>query len=99
MRIPDFPWLRDFIRKVGAPILAPSANFSGKQAPASFKQIDKELLGLVDYAIDLAELKVDIRQYNKPSTIVDLSGYISRIVRVGAGDSKYIRRLLEEPGQ
>ena len=52
VRIPDFPKLQKMIAKLGVPLVATSANFRGDPAPVKFKEISRDFLSLVDYAIE-----------------------------------------------
>jgi L-threonylcarbamoyladenylate synthase len=75
------------------PILQTSANRSGEPPPASFGEIDLDLVGGVDLAIDGGELT------GQPSTVVDLarldrSGEWS-ILREGALSEEEVRRRLK----
>ena len=49
------------------PITSTSANFAGEKVPKYFKEIDKDLLELVDYSINF-----DKNQQNKASRIVSI---------------------------
>ena len=49
------------------PITSTSANFSGEKIPKYFKEINKDLLKLVDYSINF-----DKNQQNKASRIVSI---------------------------
>jgi L-threonylcarbamoyladenylate synthase len=67
MRVPNHKDVISLIRKVGIPILGPSANFHGEATPYTFSEIDPKLIYLVDYVMPgLCELK-------KASTVVDVS--------------------------
>lgn len=72
------PILLELIKGVGVPLVAPSANFAGAATPRSFTDIDKELISLVDFAIDLPS------EGATPSTIIDCSGKPWKILRQGA---------------
>jgi len=50
------------------PVFQTSANRSGAPAPSSFGEIDEEILGQVDLAIDAGDL------IGEPSTVVDVAG-------------------------
>ena len=73
LRVPNQPPINSLINKLGVPILAPSANIHGKPAPTVYNEIDKELLALVDYAIDISNLKKARNMTEKPSTIIDMT--------------------------
>lgn len=94
IRVPDFPWLRGLIEEVGEPIAAPSANFHGQPAPASYAQIDKKLLSLVDYAIDLTDLRSSFKMLKTHSTVVDLTIKPYKIVRAGYISESKIKEAL-----
>src|SRR4051812_25549016 len=64
------------------PVFQTSANRSGAPAPSSFGEIDEEILGQVDLAVDAGEL------IGEPSTVVDVAGIDAgggwEILRAGA---------------
>jgi L-threonylcarbamoyladenylate synthase len=76
------------------PIFQTSANRSGVPAPTRFDEIDPEILGAADLAIDAGEL------IGAPSTVVDVAGVDSgrgwSVLREGAlGQDEVDRRLRE----
>ncbi|OGY22263.1 MAG: threonylcarbamoyl-AMP synthase [Candidatus Woykebacteria bacterium GWB1_45_5] len=97
IRMPNQPPLLEIIRQVGEPILAPSANFHGKKAPASFTKIDKKLLALVDYAINFRRLPGGFEMSKEPSTVVDLTKQPYQVIRPGAIASEKLKKAVEEP--
>lgn len=72
IRVPDGPPLAD------VPVLQTSANLSGGPDPRRLEDVDARLREAVDLEIDGGELP------GTPSTVVDLSGDLPRIVREGA---------------
>lgn len=78
LRMPNSKDLLLLISAVGVPILGPSANFHGSPTPFSKKQLDPELLKLVDWIIP------GICILRQVSTVVDCSGNKIRIIRQGA---------------
>ena len=84
IRVPNLPYLKNLIKQVGEPILAPSANFTGKRPPKIFSEIDRNLTELVDYV-----LKIDCGS-GKPSTVVRMIGSNHKILREGAIKSDQI---------
>lgn len=78
VRIPTGKVILDIIKGVGVPILAPSANFHGEKTPFTFQDLDKRLLGMVDYVVRGKCL------LKKPSTIVDCTRKPWKIIRHGA---------------
>jgi L-threonylcarbamoyladenylate synthase len=88
IRQPKFKQVEDLLGLVGEPILAPSANFAGHTPPKKFDEIDKRLLNLVDYII---ELKCG---GEKPSTIVEVTKKTHRIIRTGAVSKERLEESL-----
>ena len=76
--MPNHPTTLEIIKKVDVPILGPSANFHGEKTPFEFKDLDQELISLVDYVV---EGKCSIKQ---ASTVIDCSKTPWNILRQGA---------------
>lgn len=95
LRIPDQPPILNVLSKLKTPIMAPSANFPGNKAPASFREIDNKLIGLVDYAFDLSKLPSGKPLVGKQSTILDLSKKPYKIIRAGAIPGEEIENFVE----
>jgi tRNA A37 threonylcarbamoyladenosine synthetase subunit TsaC/SUA5/YrdC len=79
------------------PIFQTSANRSGEPAPRSFGEIDEQILGQADLAIDAGEL------IGEASTVVDVTGIDEdgswRVLREGTlPESEVDRRLSGEAG-
>ena len=87
IRQPKHKSIEDLLNLVGEPILGPSANFVNQAPPTKFDEIDKRLLNLVDYVI---ELKCG---GGKPSTIVDVINN-HRIIRTGEVNKKQLEEAL-----
>ena len=90
LRVPNHEISLKLIELVGEPILAPSANFKGENAPSKLSEIDKRLLNLVDYVIELE------CGGEKPSTIVEVLGKNQRIIRTGPITNEQIFKTLQE---
>ena len=76
-RIPKHPVTLDLIRKYG-PLIGPSANLSGKASGTSFQQI------MMDFQKQVSGVKDDAALTGQDSTILDLSGEKTLILRQGA---------------
>lgn len=70
--------LVEIIKGIGVPLVAPSANFAGDPTPKTFKEINKDLLSLVDFAIDLPS------GGSVSSTVIDCVNIPWKILREGA---------------
>lgn len=79
IRFPNNKILLELIRGVGVPIVAPSANFSGENAPFAFKELNPELVELADYV-----LNVELSREKNVSTIIDCTVTPWKIIRQGA---------------
>lgn len=79
VRCPSHPIARELIRKVGAPIAAPSANLSGSPSPTSGEHVTSDLSGRVEAIIDGGECDIGLE-----STIVMLNGEAITLLRPGA---------------
>lgn len=67
------------IEAAGVPVVAPSANLSGRDAPASASEAMKDLSGLVDMVLDGGRTEVGVE-----STVVDMTVVPPKILREGA---------------
>lgn len=57
-------------RRMRGPVVSTSANISGREAPASFADIDPEILGAVDY---VCRFRRDDSSQRRPSSVVKVS--------------------------
>ncbi|MBI2673464.1 threonylcarbamoyl-AMP synthase [Candidatus Woesearchaeota archaeon] len=74
LRIPNHKFTSK-LQKAGIPFVTTSVNISGQQPVNSIEEIPHEILKNVDIVIDDGKIE------NNPSTIIDLTGKIARIVR------------------
>ncbi len=77
IRIPGLKILRDFIDRVGQPLLVPSANKSGCPPCINSSEVKDVFQGEIEYIISY-EVKSSL-----PSTIVDFSTSSPRLIREG----------------
>ena len=78
-RMPANKIALDLIKASGLPVIAPSANLSGKPAPVTAQEAMADLEGKVDMVIDGGRTGVGIE-----STVVDLTMDPFKILRAGA---------------
>lgn len=79
VRLPDNLKLREIIKAVGIPIVAPSANFSGEKTPFKLDEVGLGFKKLADYV-----LEEDFGLRKNVSTIVDCTVTPWKILRQGA---------------
>jgi L-threonylcarbamoyladenylate synthase len=84
VRVPDNKITTMLIKKLGVPLLGPSANFHGDKTPYSFDEINKDLIKLVDFVLEGVTKGIE-----KPSTVIDCSKKPWKILRNGALDLKF----------
>lgn len=73
VRIPDHP-LTKIIQKAKTPFITTSVNLSGKPPINDVRKIPKKIIKQVDMIIDAGTLS------SRPSTIIDLTGNIPRLI-------------------
>jgi len=79
LRMPDNEIALKIIDYARVPVVCPSANISGKEAPVDFKEAIKDLNGQVDFAIDAGSTALKME-----SSVVDLTVNPPQILREGA---------------
>ncbi len=91
IRIPEHPLARALIRAAGVPIVAPSANISGRPSPTSFTMALADMDGRADAILDGGDCK-----HGLESTVIAVEGDTLRILRPGAVTSEMLREALLE---
>jgi L-threonylcarbamoyladenylate synthase len=79
VRMPKDPITRQFLRACGVPVVAPSANISGRPSPTTWQAVRADLNGRISCI-----LKGDRTKIGLESTVVDSSGEAPVILRAGA---------------
>ncbi|MFQ5415317.1 MAG: L-threonylcarbamoyladenylate synthase [Phycisphaerae bacterium] len=88
LRCPDHAVALSLLHGVGVPIVAASANVTGKPAPTSADDVLDDLGHAVDLVLDAGPTR-----YAKPSTVVRATGRSFEIVRAGVYDERTIRAM------
>lgn len=93
LRVPSHPVARDLLEEFGAPVVAPSANRSGRVSPTTAEHVANDLAGRVSIIIDGGPTPVGLE-----STVVAcLPGEPPRLLRPGGVPRVEIERVLGEP--
>jgi L-threonylcarbamoyladenylate synthase len=79
VRVPDNVVARAVCRAVGYPVTATSANVSGEPATADPDEVERSMGARIDLLIDGGSTRG-----GPPSTIVDVTEPVPRLVRAGA---------------
>ncbi len=77
VRFPNHSELVDIINKIGVPIVAPSANFSGDATPIKLSEVSKKLLDKVDFTLN------GVCTIEGVSTIIDTTQKPWKVLREG----------------
>lgn len=78
IRLPDHPIARRLLRNSAVPIVAPSANLSGKPSPTSAEHVRDDLDGRIAAILDGGRCKIGVE-----STVLDITHHIPIILRPG----------------
>ena len=79
VRMPRNSLANAFLRVCGTPVVAPSANISGKPSPTTWQAVLEDLDGSIDCI-----LKGEATEIGLESTVVDCTGEVPVVLRAGA---------------
>ncbi len=79
----------ELIRVSGVPIIAPSANISGRRPPTKAADVLRDLDGKIDLVLDAGRTKVGME-----STVVDITGKTPKVLRPGAISEKELLKVI-----
>ena len=89
LRVPRHPLAMELIRAVGRPVVAPSANASGRLSPTNAQHVRESLSGKVDLILDGGQCAVGLE-----STIVSFLDETPRLLRSGGLPREVIKEAL-----
>ena len=90
IRIPDHPVARALIKGSGMPVIGTSANVSGRPPVLTAEDVRKQIGDTVDLIIDS-----EPAPRGTESTVVDVTGDVPVILRIGAIPREAIERVME----
>ncbi len=91
VRMPQHPIARQFLTACGMPLVAPSANLSGRPSPTTWQAVREDLNGRI-----ACILKGDPAKVGLESTVVDCTGKAPVILRAGGVTLEQLREVLPE---
>jgi L-threonylcarbamoyladenylate synthase len=91
VRMPDHDLALEFLRNCKTPVVAPSANLSGKPSPTTWQAVFEDLNSRIDCI-----LKGTITKIGLESTVVDCTTEIPLILRTGAITVEQLREIIPE---
>jgi L-threonylcarbamoyladenylate synthase len=92
VRVPAHPLARALLARFGGPIAAPSANRFGRVSPTTAAHVRDDLGDDVDVILDGGPCTIGVE-----STIVDVTGEVPVVLRVGGVSEERLAELLSEP--
>lgn len=88
VRMPDNRIALFLIKNARVPVVAPSANLSGRPSPTKIQHILDDFGDKIDFIINGGEVKFGVE-----STVLDLTGNIPEIIRPGALPAEEIEKV------
>lgn len=88
IRVPNHQGLQTLLQSVDG-LFSTSANVTGEKVPESLEQLTPEIMDNVDMIINDRLPKI-----NKPSTILDCTGSVVKLVREGAYPQSWVQKYL-----
>ncbi len=91
VRMPRHPIAHEFLRACGVPVVAPSANLSGKPSPTTWETVEADLDGRISCI-----LKGDQTAVGLESTVVDCTSAVPVVLRAGAITLEQLQGVIAE---
>ena len=89
VRMPDHPLAIRLLRAVGVPLVAPSANLSGRPSPTTWQAVRDDLDGRIACILEGEPTRVGLE-----STVVDCTSSIPTVLRAGAITLEDLRKVV-----
>jgi L-threonylcarbamoyladenylate synthase len=93
VRMPDSRLALEFLKACGTPVVAPSANLSGKPSPTTWEAVFEDLNGRIDCILQGEMTKIGLE-----STVVDCTSEVPLVLRAGAITLEDLRQIVPETG-
>jgi len=91
VRMPSHPVALALIRESGVPVVAPSANTSGRPSPTEAKHVIEDMMGKIDVIIDAGSSAIGLE-----STVLDVTTTPPVILRPGGITPAQLEELLRK---
>ena len=91
VRMPKNDAALEFLRVCGTPLVAPSANLSGKPSPTNWQAVFEDLGGRIDCILQGAATAIGLE-----STVVDCTSDVPLILRSGAVTLEDLQKIIPE---
>ena len=91
VRMPQNKLAQNFLKACETPLVAPSANLSGKPSPTNWQAVYEDLNGRIDCILQGAATEIGLE-----STVVDCTSDAPMILRTGAISLEDLQRIIPE---
>ena len=91
VRMPRHPIAHEFLKACGTPVVAPSANLSGRPSPTTWRAVFEDLNGRIDCILQGEATDIGLE-----STVVDCSGEVPVVLRLGSISLADIQSVVPE---
>ncbi|MDQ4122701.1 MAG: L-threonylcarbamoyladenylate synthase [Acidobacteriota bacterium] len=91
VRMPRHTLAREFLKQCETPLVAPSANLSGKPSPTTWQAVFEDLNNTIDCILQGEQAEVGLE-----STVVDCTKDFPLVLRVGAVSLEDLRKIVQE---
>ena len=91
IRMPHFDLAREFLQCCGGPVVAPSANLSGRPSPTTWQAVFEDLNDRIDCILQGEPTEIGLE-----STVVDCTGPIPVLLRKGSVSLEQLRQVVPE---
>ncbi len=91
VRMPRNDVALEFLLECETPVVAPSANLSGKPSPTDWRAVYEDLNGKIDCILQGAATEIGLE-----STVVDCTGVVPLVLRFGAVSIEDLRKVIPE---
>jgi L-threonylcarbamoyladenylate synthase len=89
VRMPRHDLARELLKECGVPLVAPSANLSGKPSPTTWQAVFEDLNGRIDCILQGEQTEVGLE-----STVVDCTKDFPLVLRAGAVSLEELQRVV-----
>lgn len=89
IRMPRFELAHQFLTACGTPVVAPSANLSGRPSPTTWQAVAEDLDGRIDCI-----LQGDATEIGLESTVVDCTSTVPLVLRSGSVSIEQLRAVV-----
>ena len=91
IRMPQLKVANEFLHVCGVPVVAPSANLSGRPSPTTWEAVFEDLDGRIDCILQGEPTEIGLE-----STVIDCSNHVPILLRAGSVSLEMLRSVVPE---